>query len=85
VESRAPEPQSEPAHAEAPKRRSTVREPAPFAVAASSDAISPERTAVTPSPVEEPALAPAPLEAPAEQDDKPRRSGWWSKRMFGKD
>jgi ribonuclease E len=62
--------------AASPRRRSTVREPAP---------VFGEPTAAPSPPAEpipEPALVvaePAPEPAPAD-DNKPRRSGWWSRR-----
>jgi len=64
---------------EPPRRRSTVREPAPQALR--DDASSPPPS-ITPSvPSVEPVVS-----SPAESDDsdRPRRSGWWSKRVLGK-
>ena len=59
-----------PAPSEAPRRRSTVREPAPI----SSDSV----------PVIVPVRAPEPAEpAPAAAENKPRRTGWWAKRLLG--
>jgi ribonuclease E len=60
---------------EAPRRRSTVREPAPVS--------SGESFAPTPSPA--PAVTPVPEPAPEATEDanKPRRTGWWSKRFGG--
>jgi hypothetical protein len=61
---------------EPPPRRSTVREPAPFVLG--SEAV-PE-----PSPV----LRSQPVViSPTASDDAPRpqRSGWWSRRILGKD
>jgi len=69
--------QQPPAAQEPPRRRSTVREPAPTAGA---------------SEASEPAAPPPAYPAPqpvitevdeTEQADKPRRSGWWSRRMAG--
>jgi ribonuclease E len=63
------------------RRRSTVREPAPISVAGEHGA------------THEPA-SPAPSEPPrpvvisptdSEEADRPRRSGWWSRRVLGKD
>jgi ribonuclease E len=66
VETAVPEP---------PRRRSTVREPAPVGVSAGSDA---------PMPVSSPRVeTPQPVvssDAGGESDDRPRRSGWWSRR-----
>jgi ribonuclease E len=74
----------EPVHAEArepesTRRRSTVREPAPIGFVA-------ERSA---EPVEAaPPEPPQPVViSPTESDDadRPRRSGWWSRKVLGKD
>jgi ribonuclease E len=91
----APEPpprrEAEQARAESPapapepsRKRSTVREPVPFAL---DDGAPLQAEQIAPPPVA-PAL-PAP-QAPVEtqeqpQDDagKPRRTGWWAKRMMG--
>jgi ribonuclease E len=68
---RPAEPAPPPADA-APRRRSTVREPAPvFDMTSDAPAYTPPSPAPAPSPA-----APA---AEAESD-KPRRFGWWSKR-----
>jgi ribonuclease E len=64
---------------EPPRRRSTVREPAPQAL---RDEESPAAPSFTP-----PASSIAPVvSSPPESDDsdRPRRSGWWSKRVLGK-
>jgi ribonuclease E len=63
------------AERETPRRRSTVREPAPFAV---STAEAPVPPPPTPSP--EPSVE---VEAP-EDVAQPRRTGWWSRRIMGK-
>jgi ribonuclease E len=69
-----------PALAEPPRRRSTIREPAPIF---SSDAPAPQTPAPMPEPVvtmPEPAVtSPAPV-ASTETEAKPRRFGWWNKR-----
>jgi ribonuclease E len=62
--------------ADKPRRRSTVREPAPIISLGSAD------TPPAPPPAPPPA---APVETPAatgeaEQAEKPRRFGWWSRR-----
>src|SRR5215467_13104931 len=65
---------------EPPRRRSTVREPAPQVLR--DDASSPAPSFTPPSvPSVEPVVS-----SPAESDDsdRPRRSGWWSKRVLGK-
>ena len=64
---------------EPPRRRSTVREPASQALR--DDATSPAPSFTPPMPSVEPVVS-----SPAESDegDRPRRSGWWSKRALGK-
>jgi ribonuclease E len=70
--------------AEQPRRRSTVREPAPmFSSGSMSDMQpSPVPEAPAPAPAPEPvAIMPEPEVAPAaEAEAKPRRFGWWNKR-----
>jgi ribonuclease E len=61
------------------RRRSTVREPVPHA-------LRPDDGVPTPSPTTSvPAVEPV-VSSPTESDggDRPRRSGWWSRRVFGK-
>jgi ribonuclease E len=66
------------APAEPPKRRSTVREPAPmFSAGAMSDVHPAEPT---PAPAPEPAAPEPAAAASGETDAKPRRFGWWNKR-----
>jgi ribonuclease E len=61
---------------ETPRRRSTVREPAPFG---GGDWMPP-----APAPEPAPTAAPAAAEpSDAEQAGKPRRAGWWSRRIAG--
>jgi ribonuclease E len=78
-----PPPAKEPAPAKEPsRRRSTVREPAPFVIGGN---------AAPPPPAPVPAAAahhPVPAEAEAEAAPQAaaattRRAGWWAKRMFG--
>jgi ribonuclease E len=72
-------PVPEPAASEPPRRRSTVREPAPQA---SRDEASPPAASFTPpAPSIEPEVSSS---AESEDSDRPRRSGWWSKRALGK-
>jgi ribonuclease E len=63
-------------HTEPPRRRSTVREPAPFlsSVGEPQSTFAPEVPAAPAAP-EPSATTPAPAE-----EAKPRRFGWWSKR-----
>jgi ribonuclease E len=77
----APEPAPvEASPSEAARRRSTVREPAPISVGREDSA--------THEPVASPSGPPQPVViSPTEGDDsdRPRRSGWWSRRVLGKD
>ncbi len=66
----------EPPVFEAPRRRSTVREPAP--TLSGNEATVPPVAA--PAPPVEPVVV-----SSAEGEDRPRRSGWWSRRALGKD
>jgi ribonuclease E len=70
----APPPAPEPAP-EPPRRRSTVREPAPI-FGGSTPAPTPMPSAPQPEP------SPA-ASAPEDDANKPRRTGWWAKRMLG--
>jgi ribonuclease E len=77
---RVPEPaQVETAPSEAARRRSTVREPAPISVGHEN---GPHEHIASPSEPPQPVVV-----SPTESDDsdRPRRSGWWSRRMLGKD
>ena len=64
---------------EPPRRRSTVREPAPQAW--HDDATAPPPAFATPMPPIEPVVTSS---AESENSDRPRRSGWWSRRVLGK-
>ncbi|HLH91681.1 MAG TPA: Rne/Rng family ribonuclease [Xanthobacteraceae bacterium] len=73
---------AEPAAHEPPRRRSTVREPAPLAFDEGASTFAQP----VPPPSAEPAPAPAAAERhePAADDAaKPRRTGWWAKRVLG--
>jgi ribonuclease E len=63
------------APSEPPRRRSTVREPAPVFGDGAPTAI----------PAAPPPAEPAPIVTSAAGDDadKPRRTGWWAKRILG--
>jgi ribonuclease E len=77
----APEPSPvETGVSDIPRRRSTVREPASISVASEPSA-SHEPVAAAPSEPPQPVVI-SPTEG--EDADRPRRSGWWSKRMLGK-
>ena len=74
---------AEPPHAEQqpepPRRRSTVRERAP--IGGSDDAPPPAPTApVSPAPAPEPVVTEV---AETEGADRPRKTGWWSRRFAG--
>ena len=72
----APQPEAEPAAP--PRRRSTVREPAPV--------FGTGEPMVTPMPAPQPApIATAAEPAAVEDASKPRRTGWWAKRLLGGD
>jgi ribonuclease E len=80
----APAPASEPPPAKQ-RRRSTVREPAPFVL---GGATPPLPVPATPAPGSAEAAAHARVPAPAEAGadtapSAPRRAGWWAKRIFG--
>ena len=75
----APPAVAEPAAPQAPRRRSTVREPVPQA--APEDASSPPQSFAPPAPSIEPAVSSS---EETETGDRPRRSGWWSRRVLGK-
>jgi ribonuclease E len=63
---------------ESPRRRSTVREPAP------ATAVS--EVSAQPTPIQSPAPAQQPViteTGESETADRPRRSGWWSRRFAG--
>ena len=69
---------SPPPPQEAPRRRSTVREPAPTAF--TGESVMP-----VPMPVVTAEPPPQPVITTSGDSDRPRRSGWWSKRTLGKD
>jgi ribonuclease E len=81
----APPPRTEvPAAAEAalsesPRRRSTVREP--VANALHHDESFPAPSFASPAPAVEPVVSSS---TENESSDRPRRSGWWSRRVLGK-
>jgi ribonuclease E len=57
-----------------PRRRSTVREPAPVNFEPS------EALPAPPRPTEPPPVQPVVVSSSVEDENRPRRSGWWSKR-----
>lgn len=89
-ETATPEPSHAPSHAPRPepvaeaasapqRRRSTVREPAP-----SFTASEPVVTPTAPQPAAPPPAAAA-ESVPADDAAKPRRTGWWAKKLLGGD
>jgi ribonuclease E len=75
-----PAPQAQPEQSEQPKRRSTVREPAPVFLSGQGFTPSP-RPEPTPSTANEQSAPPS--EESSGDADKPRKTGWWAKRVFG--
>jgi ribonuclease E len=73
----APAPAPSPAEAEAPRRRSTVREPAP--IVGGGEATG---TPVLPPPSPPPEPVITEIDS-GESANRPRRSGWWSRRSAG--
>jgi ribonuclease E len=78
----APPPTEAPADAavtESPRRRSTVREPVAHAQHHDESVSAPSFT--SPAPAVEPVVSSS---TESESSDRPRRSGWWSRRVLGK-
>ncbi|MBV8511563.1 MAG: ribonuclease E/G, partial [Xanthobacteraceae bacterium] len=73
-----PQPEEAVAASDAPRRRSTVREAVTFPVENSDAASSAASDAEVPAHAPEPAPEPA-----GEAENKPRRTGWWAKRLLG--
>jgi ribonuclease E len=71
----SPAPQAAAAAAEPPRRRSTVREPAPV--------FSGSAPVVTPMPASQQPPVPTVLSTGDAEANKPKRSGWWAKRLLG--
>jgi ribonuclease E len=76
----APPPAAE-APAESPRRRSTVREPAPVFGAGAAPSLE---TPPAPPPNPPPAVTASVPDA-TESENRPRRTGWWAKRLLGGD
>jgi ribonuclease E len=70
-----------PSKPEAPRRRSTVREPAPFLGGSIIPSATPEPAAEVGASSEE--GEPATHPEAGEAAPQPRRAGWWAKRMLG--
>src|SRR5262249_13516614 len=77
-------PAPEPVEPELPRRRSTVREKAPASFGGEHGSASPASDHAAPPPAEVPQAVVISPE-PAEEASRPRRSGWWSKRVLGKE
>jgi len=72
------EPANEPQPPEPPpRRRSTVREPVAFPIAGSGTSPTPDAAAI-----EQATPASAPESTGSDAADKPRRTGWWAKRLL---
>jgi len=65
---------------EQPRRRSTVREPAPTFTAGQGFSPAPRQEASSPAPD-----ASAAEPAGGDEAGKPRKTGWWAKRIMGKE
>jgi ribonuclease E len=86
---RQPDPPAIPAtiasEAVTPKRRSTVREPAPFVSASAASSATPPPPVIT-SVVSELPPAPATPETSEQRaSSQPRRTGWWARKLLGGD
>jgi ribonuclease E len=69
---------------ELPRRRSTVREPVPFITDEGPAAYVAPSAPPSQAPSPAPELTPAAAQEPPQDDaSKPRRTGWWSKRVLG--
>jgi len=85
----APEPvppNEPPTQAEQPRRRSTVREPAPFFAGSApvQPPALPASAGETRASEPEPAAPSPDRSAETESADRPRRTGWWARRLAGK-
>jgi ribonuclease E len=78
VEEIAPAALPQPSLPATPRRRSTVREPAPMV--ARDEGAAPAASLI-PQPSAEPVVSSS---VEPESSDRPRRSGWWSRRALGK-
>jgi len=74
----APAPSAPPAVAmpePAPRRRSTIREPAPVSAAS--------ETPAAPAPQQQPVAAPAPVVSSTSEEPAAPKRGWWGRRILG--
>ena len=79
-----PPPNEPPTQAEQRRRRSTVREAAPFFAGQAPVQPPPAPAGETRAPEPEPAAPTADHPAETESTDRPRRTGWWARRLAGK-
>jgi ribonuclease E len=59
----------------APRRRSTIREPAPVSAAS--------ETPAAPAPQQQPVAAPAPVVSSTSEEPAAPKRGWWGRRILG--
>ena len=78
VETPIPPPDSQPQESEPPRRRSTIREPAPFAIGSAEAPVVPP-----PAPIPQATVVVESSEQKPEEGEQPRRTGWWSRRFMG--
>jgi ribonuclease E len=80
---------TEPPASEPPRRRSTVREPVRFPIEDEAPQYTVPPSTPSPAPsapqpvTPERAAAPETADQPQDDDGKPRRTGWWAKRLMG--
>jgi ribonuclease E len=69
------------AQPEAPRRRSTIREPAPISRGDTAGGeTGNDQASAPPSPATEPVITET---GDAAEGERPRRTGWWSRRFAG--
>jgi len=73
-----------PTSAPAPRRGSTVREPAPTSFRFGGESSAPAPAPELPVEPEQPAPSGDTSSTDSEEANRPRRAGWWSKRVLGK-
>jgi ribonuclease E len=71
-------PESQAQESEPPRRRSTIREPVPFAIGLGEAPVVPP-----PAPIPQATVVVESIEQKAEDGEQPRRTGWWSRRFMG--
>jgi ribonuclease E len=83
LSSQPQQPAAEAPAPETPRRRSTVREPVAIPTNGSSNASAAPPTPAPPVDTVSHAPIPVPEHTAAADADKPRRTGWWAKRLLG--